>query len=53
MCRTPSRPTGPTCPEHALYLCGSPAMIGDMKALATQRGADPACVYVDGFTFQR
>lgn len=38
--------------EHALYLCGSPAMIRDVKALATQRGADPGFVYADGFTFQ-
>ncbi|SAI50437.1 CDP-6-deoxy-delta-3%2C4-glucoseen reductase [Bordetella ansorpii] len=38
--------------EHALYLCGSPAMIQDVTALAAQRGADLNYVYADSFTFQ-
>lgn len=38
--------------EHALYLCGSPAMIQDVKTLAAQRGADFDFVYSDSFTFQ-
>ena len=39
--------------EHAIYLCGSPNMIRDAKALFLARGADPAHVYAEGFSFQR
>lgn len=38
--------------EHALYLCGAPAMVGDALARFAALGADPACTYVDSFTFQ-
>jgi CDP-4-dehydro-6-deoxyglucose reductase len=38
--------------EHALYLCGSPAMIGEAKHRFLGLGASADHVYVDGFTFQ-
>ena len=38
--------------ECSIYLCGSPAMIHDAKALFLAHGADPAHIYVDGFSFQ-
>jgi CDP-4-dehydro-6-deoxyglucose reductase, E3 len=39
--------------EYAIYLCGSPDMIHDAKALFLARGAEPAHVYAEGFSFQR
>lgn len=39
--------------EHAIYLCGSPSMIRDAKALFLERGADPEHLYAEGFSFQR
>ena len=39
--------------EHAIYLCGSPSMIRDAKELFLARGAEPAHVYAEGFSFQR
>ncbi len=38
--------------EHALYLCGSPAMIADAKQRFLRLNASPDHVYADGFTFQ-
>jgi CDP-4-dehydro-6-deoxyglucose reductase len=38
--------------EHAIYLCGSPAMISDAKNTFASHGADLACVYADSFVFQ-
>jgi CDP-4-dehydro-6-deoxyglucose reductase len=38
--------------EHALYLCGSPAMIADARQRFLRLNASPEHVYVDGFTFQ-
>lgn len=38
--------------EHALYLCGSPAMVADAKRRFLALNASPDHVYVDGFTFQ-
>ncbi|MGZ5271342.1 MAG: 2Fe-2S iron-sulfur cluster-binding protein [Ramlibacter sp.] len=38
--------------EHALYMCGSPAMIAEAKARLLQLGASADHLYVDGFTFQ-
>lgn len=38
--------------EHAIYLCGSPAMIADAKSDFAARGASLDHVYADGFTFQ-
>ena len=38
--------------EHAIYLCGSPAMIGDAKAAFAGHGAQAECVYADSFVFQ-
>lgn len=38
--------------EHALYLCGSPAMIAQAKSRFLQLGASADHLYVDGFTFQ-
>ena len=38
--------------EHALYLCGSPAMISEAKESFLALGASADHVYVDGFTFQ-
>jgi CDP-4-dehydro-6-deoxyglucose reductase len=42
----------PDLSEHAVYLCGSPAMVADAKRRALALHASPAHVYVDGFTFQ-
>ena len=42
----------PDLSEHALYLCGSPAMIADAKRRFLDLGASADHVYVDGFTFQ-
>lgn len=39
--------------ECAFYLCGSPDMITDAKAMLTAHGADPAFFYSDSFVFQR
>jgi CDP-4-dehydro-6-deoxyglucose reductase len=38
--------------ECSIYLCGSPTMIHDAKALFLAHGADPARIYVDGFSFR-
>ncbi|WMD18893.1 2Fe-2S iron-sulfur cluster-binding protein [Achromobacter seleniivolatilans] len=38
--------------EHAIYLCGAPAMIQDAKHVLAQRGASLAHMYADSFTFQ-
>jgi CDP-4-dehydro-6-deoxyglucose reductase len=38
--------------EHALYLCGSPAMVADAKRRFLALNASADHVYVDGFTFQ-
>lgn len=38
--------------EHALYLCGAPAMISEATALLAGRGASLDHVYADSFTFQ-
>ena len=36
--------------EHAIYLCGSPAMIADAKAAFIGQGASAAHLYAEGFT---
>ena len=38
--------------EHAIYLCGSPAMIADAKQAFFARGAAVAQTYAEGFTLQ-
>ncbi|MFT4067372.1 2Fe-2S iron-sulfur cluster-binding protein [Paraburkholderia sp.] len=38
--------------EHAVYLCGSPAMIADAKAAFIAKGASIDHLYADSFTFQ-
>lgn len=38
--------------EHAIYLCGSPAMVADAKSLFGAHGADPQRIYADSFMFQ-
>lgn len=38
--------------EHAVYLCGSPAMIDDARRQFLQRGASLDHLYADSFTFQ-
>jgi CDP-4-dehydro-6-deoxyglucose reductase len=43
----------PDLSEHAVYLCGSPDMIRDARRAFVERGADPAYIYADSFTFQR
>jgi CDP-4-dehydro-6-deoxyglucose reductase len=43
----------PDLSEYSIYLCGSPHMIRDAKELFAQRGADPAFIYSEGFSFQR
>lgn len=42
----------PDLSEHAVYLCGSPAMVADARRRALALHASAAHVYVDGFTFQ-
>jgi CDP-4-dehydro-6-deoxyglucose reductase len=42
----------PDLSEHAIYLCGSPAMIGEAKAAFLPRGASPDHLYTEGFSFQ-
>ncbi|MGZ5036658.1 MAG: 2Fe-2S iron-sulfur cluster-binding protein [Usitatibacter sp.] len=42
----------PDLSEHSIYLCGSPAMIGDAKEAFLSRGASIDHVYADGFSFQ-
>jgi CDP-4-dehydro-6-deoxyglucose reductase len=42
----------PDLSEHAVYLCGSPAMIADAKRRFLARGASAAHIYADGFSFQ-
>ena len=37
-------------PECAAYLCGSPAMVRDARAALLRQGANPAFLYVEGFT---
>lgn len=38
--------------EYAIYLCGSPNMIRDARKAFIERGANPAYLYADSFTFQ-
>lgn len=38
--------------EHAIYMCGSPAMIGDAKKALLARNASIDHLYADSFTFQ-
>jgi CDP-4-dehydro-6-deoxyglucose reductase len=38
--------------EHAVYLCGSPAMVADAKRRLLALDASAQHIYVDGFTFQ-
>ena len=38
--------------EHAIYLCGAPAMIQQAKHLLAGRGASLDHMYADSFTFQ-
>ncbi|MCU4120699.1 2Fe-2S iron-sulfur cluster-binding protein [Variovorax sp. N23] len=38
--------------EHAIYLCGSPTMIGDAKRAFLAHGASIDHLYSDSFTFQ-
>lgn len=38
--------------EYAIYLCGSPNMIRDARHDFVERGASPAHLYADSFTFQ-
>ncbi|MNI71665.1 NAD(P)H-flavin reductase [compost metagenome] len=38
--------------EHAIYLCGAPAMIQDAKHVLAGRGASLDHIYADSFTFQ-
>lgn len=42
----------PDLSEHAIYLCGSPAMIQDAKVRFVGAGAEAAHVYSDSFVFQ-
>lgn len=42
----------PDLSEHAIYLCGSPAMIQDAKARFISAGAEAAHIYSDSFVFQ-
>lgn len=42
----------PDLSEHAVYLCGSPTMIDEAKALFGLQGADSQYVYADAFNFQ-
>lgn len=42
----------PDLADHAVYLCGSPAMIAAAKRRFLAHGASAAHVYSDGFSFQ-
>lgn len=42
----------PDLSEHALYLCGSPAMIADARRAFVAHGASVRYLYADSFTFQ-
>jgi CDP-4-dehydro-6-deoxyglucose reductase len=42
----------PDLSEHALYLCGSPAMIADARRAFGSHGASVRYLYADSFTFQ-
>ncbi|WP_353190759.1 2Fe-2S iron-sulfur cluster-binding protein [Pandoraea pnomenusa] len=42
----------PDLGEHAVYLCGSPAMISDAKQAFVANGASVRYLYADSFTFQ-
>lgn len=42
----------PDLSEHAIYLCGSPAMIEDAKGAFLRHGASPEHIYSDIFAFQ-
>lgn len=42
----------PDLSEHAVYLCGSPAMIEQAQAMFKQHGADERFMYADAFNFQ-
>lgn len=39
--------------EHAIYLCGSPDMVAQAKAVFAMLGASMAHIYADSFTFQQ
>jgi CDP-4-dehydro-6-deoxyglucose reductase, E3 len=39
--------------EHAIYLCGSPAMISSAKQDFIGRSASMEHIYTEGFTLQR
>jgi CDP-4-dehydro-6-deoxyglucose reductase len=38
--------------QHAIYLCGSPAMTAAARSAVRRKGADTAYVYAEGFGFQ-
>jgi len=38
--------------QHAIYLCGSPAMTAAARSAVRRKGADTAYVYAEGFSFQ-
>lgn len=42
----------PDLSEHAIYLCGSPAMIADAKTVFARHGASMDHLYADSFVFQ-
>ncbi len=42
----------PSLAGHAIYLCGSPAMVRDASQAFLAHGADPAHLYTDSFVFQ-
>lgn len=42
----------PDLAGHSIYLCGSPAMIGDARESFLAHGADLRHIYSDGFSFQ-
>ncbi|WP_454007401.1 2Fe-2S iron-sulfur cluster-binding protein [Alcaligenes sp. Marseille-Q7550] len=42
----------PDLSEHAIYLCGSPVMIEQARALFKEHGADEQFMYADAFNFQ-
>ncbi|MCC8395592.1 2Fe-2S iron-sulfur cluster-binding protein [Paraburkholderia sp. MMS20-SJTR3] len=42
----------PDLSGHALYLCGSPAMIADARSAFVAHGASVRYLYADSFTFQ-
>ncbi len=52
-CRMRSHRTTTTCPNMPIYVCGSPDMVAEAKAVFATLGASLEHLYADSFTFQQ